>query len=496
MSTPARRKSIGLICSVWGSDFTTFFCRYVVPTLLTGENLPRLAERYDVTLLLYATAADFAAMESDAGFKEVRRLVAVRCIGIESFNTRARNHWTYWQHGVVEFKEAHDAFVMLIPDCLYAGDALRRIVDALDAHEVVYYSVPQVCRELVVAELEQAMRPGPGDAVFRILDLSCEQLSDIFIKYINPKHAAGIDRPAFFLTHPEYLLDVAPGRVGIIEQVSHPLAIRSAAGSITRGFNPAGARHDPTYLGLLGLGCEFTLKFIEQYYRWPAESMLVSRLPSLGSWSYTFREHGMSGYAATQAQVTLRGAATADIARVAAVSRRGRYAHAVLGVLQSQFAVFDFANQADNIEARRCVALAMCLPGFRRRIAALGDQVTVLLPASASIGAIVQAVATARAPSAFLEFCLMHVLPGHLQLKQGETFRLWPADRRNGRAQHLQLVAPDIPNPRMSVASGTVRSRAMLVSAHVVIYQVDIDYGSMAAMLARLSGQPGAPAAA
>ncbi len=489
MSAPARRKSIGLICSVWGADFTNFFCRYAIPTLLAGENLPRLAERYDVSLLLYASAADFAVMESDAGFKEVGRLATVRCIGIESFAARARNHWTYWQHGVVEFKEAHDAFVMLIPDCLYAGDALRRIADALESHEVVYYTVPQVCRELVVADLEQAMRRGPGDAAPRTLDLSCEQLSEIFVKYINPKHAAGIDRPAFFLTHPEYLLDVGPGRVGIIEQVSHPLAIRSAAGSITRGFNPAGARHDPTYLGLLGLGCEFTLKFIEQYYRWPAESMLVSRLPSLASWSHTFREHGMSGYAGTQAQVTLRGAAVTGVARLPKISRRGRYAQAVLGVLQSQFAVFDYANQADNIEARRCVALAMCLPGFRRRIAALGDQVTVLLPASASITAIVQAVATARAPAAFLGFCLVHVLPGHLQLKRGELFRLWPADRRAGRAQHLQLVAPDIPNPRMSVASGTVRSHAMLVSAHVVVYQVDIDYGSMDAMLARLSGQ-------
>jgi hypothetical protein len=496
MWAPARRKSLGLICSVWGADFTKFFCRYVVPTLLAGENLPRLAERYDVSLLLYATAADFAAMESDPGFKEMRRLAAVRCIGIESFAAPVRNHWTYWQHGVVEFKDAHDAFVMLIPDCLYAADALGRIADALEAHEVVYYTVPQACRELVVADLEHAMRQDAPDAAFRTLALSCEQLSDMFIKYINPKHAAGIDRPEFFLTHPEYLLNVGPGRVGIIEQVSHPLAIRSGAGSITRGFNPAGARHDPTYLGLLGVGCEFTLKFIEQYYRWPAESMLVSRLPTLASWSHTFREHGMAEYAGTQAQMTLSGAAVADIARAPATSRRARYVHAVLAVLQAQFAVFDYANQAENIEARRCVALAISLPGFRRRLAALGDRVTVLMPASASLGAIVQAAATARAPAALMEFCLMHVLPGQLQLKRGDLFRLWPADRRNGRTQHLQLVSPDIPNPRMSVASGTVRSHAMLVSAHVVVYQVDIDYGNVDAMLARLSGQPDAPAAA
>jgi len=203
MSAPARRKSIALICSVWGADFTNFFCRYVVPSLLASENLPNVARRYDVSLLLYATAADFAAMEADAGFKEVKRLVAVRFIGIEAFVGSPINHWTFWQHGVAEFKEAHDAFVMLIPDAVYANDALARIADALESHEVVYYSIPQACRELLPAALEHAFTRATGNSAGRILDLSCQQLAELLVRYINPKHAAGIDRPEYFLTPPE-----------------------------------------------------------------------------------------------------------------------------------------------------------------------------------------------------------------------------------------------------------------------------------------------------
>ena len=488
MAAPDLRESIGLVCSVWGADFTKFFCRYVVPTLLADGNLPRLAARYELTLLLYTTADDFALMEADAGFAQVKRLAAVRRIGIESFVARAPNHWTFWQHGVTAFQDEHDAFMLLIPDCLYARDALDRVAVALEAHDIVYYTVPQICRELAVEHLETAMRGPDGEAGIRRLELSSADLADIFIRYINPKHAAAIDRPAYFLTHPEYLLDVGPGRVGVVEQVSHPLAMRADAGSLTRAFNPAAARHDAAYLGLLGLGCEFTLKFVEQYYRWPAESMLLSRLPNLASWSHTFREPGMSDFASTQARATLHGAAAVDVARLPATSRRGRYTQAVLAMLQSQFAVYEYAAQAANGEARRCAALSMCLPSFRRRIAALGDQVTVLLPGRDSIAAMVETIVAARSPAALMEFSLMHVLPGHLRLKRGETFRLWPADRRGGRTQHLQVVAGDLPNPRVSVASGGVRSLATLLSDHVVLYEVDIDYGSPDAMLARLSG--------
>lgn len=494
MSAPARdattrRKSIGLICSVWGAEFTGFFCRYVVPTILARDNLPWLAERYDVGLLLYATAADFAAMEQDAAFKEVRRLAAVRRIGIESFTAGPYSHWTFWQHGVAEFKDDYGAFVPLIPDCLYAKDALRQVADALESHDIVYYAVPQVCLELVVAHLDRAIGRGAGDSPSPILELSSRDLADIFVRYINPKHAAAINQPDFFLTHPEYVLDVGPGRVGVIEPVSHPLALRSSAGSITRAFSPAGPLHDVAHLGLLGIGCEPTLKYIEQYYRWPAEAMQASRIPSLGSWCHTFREDGMQAYAATQAAVTLRGPEVVGVGRAPATNRRNQYVNAVLNVLKSQFAVFEYANAAANVEARRCVALAMCLPGVRRRIMALGDRITVLLPGPGNLGPIVQAIGQAGSPAAFVEFCLMHVLPGHLRLPRGEMFRLWPADGPAGRAQHVQLVVADVPNPRMSVASGTVRSYANLLTAHVVVYQVDIDYGNVDAMLARLTGR-------
>ncbi len=497
MSVPARdtsvrRRTIGLICSVWGDEFTGFFCRYVIPTILARQNLPWLAEHHDVGLLLYTTAADLATMEEDPGFQEVKRLAAVRCVGIESFVAGARNHWAYWQHGVAEFKDDYEDFILLIPDCLYANDCLRRVATALETSKVVYYAVPQVCRELVVGQLERSTVRAPGDPAIRLLELSVRDLSEIFVRYINPKHAAAVRRPDFFLTHPEYVLDVGPGSVGIIEQISHPLALRSTLGSITQSFSAADERQDAAHLGLLGLGCEFTLKFIEQYYRWPAESMSASRFPSLGSWCHTFLDRGMTRYAHTQARVTLRGSEVVATERLPSTGRRNRYACIAHSVLQSQFAVFEFANAAGNADARRCIALAMCLPGLRRRIMELGELVTVLIPAPRDLTAMLGALEKAGSPGALVEFCLMHVLPGHLRLRRGETFRLWPADAASRRVQHVQLVSPAVPDPRMSVASGTVRSYAARVSAHAIVYEVDLDYGNVDAMLARLDRRPAA----
>ena len=483
-----KRRAIALVGCVWGEAFSSFFCRYSLATLLTDGNLRGIAGDFDVTLLLYTTAEDFAAIERDARFLAFKRYAAVEYVCIESFSAESfRNHWTYWQHAVAAFNERYFAFVLLIPDCIYASDSLMRIAAALEGHEIVYYCVPQICRELVVAELEK-MKREEGDGG---LSIPRPRLLKLLIEYINPKHAVAVHHLDFFATHPEYLLHVEPRRLGIIELGSHPLALRSASGSITRAFNPASARHDVAYLEVLGLGCESTLKYIEQYYRWPALAAHPSRHVSLASWCYTFREHGIPTYAGTQAEIAVHGASDISDRRSPVRGRRVGYANLAMQFIGAQYKVFEFARTTSSQEVHRCIALAMCLPGMRHRIAALGREVTIFLPSPGNIQGVLKAIQAASHPSAFREFCLMHVVAGHLQLKRGEVFRLRPS-RGGGTIlpPQVQLIGSHVPDPQLATATGKVLSYPYLIDEGVVIYNAELDYGNTTSMLRRLSRLP------
>jgi len=446
-----------------------------------------VAADFDVTLVLYTTAEDLVAIEADVHFAAFRRQAAVKYVCIDSFAAaHPRNHWAFWQHAVAAFRSEFHAFVLLIPDCLYANDSLTRIVAALDSHAIVYYTVPQICRELVVGELEEMASRG-SDGV-RTLNIPRPRLLELLLKYINPKHAVALHHPTMFVTHPEYLLQVEPRRLGIIELAAHPLALRSPPASVTQAFNPASSRQDAAFLEILALGCEFTLKFIEQYYRWPALSAHASRYASLASWCFTFREHGALAFAETQAEIAL-GAATAPSDRRSPVrGHRLRYANVAMRLMAGQYRLYEFASATSSPEARRCIALAMCLPGLRRRIAALGEAVTVLLPSSGNIGDMLGALQSMGPASAFREFCLMHVVPGHLRLRRGDGFMLWPSPSGStADAPRLQLVAAAVPDPREATATGKVLSYPYLIDEGVIVYGVELDYGNAASLVGSLS---------
>lgn len=484
------RRAIALVCCVWGAAYTDFFCRYSLATLLTDANLRGIAADFDVTLLLYTTAEDFAVIERDARFRAFKQHAAVKYVCIGSFPAEIScNHWLYWQHAVATFTDDCFAFVFLIPDSIYVCDALARIVAALESHEVVYYTVPQICRELVVAELEE-MRSGRGEGM-PSLGIPRPRLLELLLKYIIPKHAVALHHPAFFVTHPEYLLHVEPHRLGIVELASHALAVRSAVGSITRACNPASPQHNIGFLEVLALGCESTLKYIEQYYRWPVLSAHPSRYVSLASWSYTHREHGVLAYAETQAEITIDGASGISDRRSPVRNRRVKYANVAIRFSGAQYRVFEFASTTSSPEVRRCIALAMCLPGMRHRIAALGRAVTIFLPSSGNIRDMVETIQKTSHASAFREFCLMHVVAGHLQLKRGDVFRLRPS-RRGGIVlpPQVQLTDSRVPNPQQGYATGKVLSYPYLIDEGVVVYDVDLDYGNTPSMLRRLSRRP------
>ena len=126
-----------------------------------------------------------------------------------------------------------DLFLVIIPDCVYAAGCLGTIIDALEEHDTVYYRLPQVCRETVAVELDGLRRIDDHEYI----SFTSLQAVELFIRHVNPKHAAAACSGTFFINHPEYAIQLSPESMIVSETASHPLAVRSSTRSVSYTFD-------------------------------------------------------------------------------------------------------------------------------------------------------------------------------------------------------------------------------------------------------------------
>jgi hypothetical protein len=88
----------------------------------------------------------------------------------------------------------------------------------------------------------------------------------------------------------------------------------------------------------------------------------------------------------------------------------------------------------------------------------------------------------------FWKFCFMHVIPGRLELEQGQTFHLWPAKHRPKGGGRLQVTDPTLSRASDTSATGILSSRALYLSADVIVYTADVSYGDIQSFVRSLSG--------
>jgi hypothetical protein len=293
---------VALVCLVWGEEFADFFARYCIPSLLEPHNLPSVAREQEVTLLLYTDRATREFLERCDSFTTLGTFVQVEWQMLEQLPAAARgNHWVPWQHAVAGRSGDFDAFLVIIPDCVYASGSLGRIIAALEDHDTVYYTLPQVCRETVGFELD-GLRRVDGHAYISFTPCRAVEL---FIRHVNPKHAAAACSGTFFLSHPEYAIELSPNSMVLSETGSHPFAVRSSTRSLSYTLDAVSPGARTCYLEILGVSAEPALKFVEEYYRWPKLHRDHSRVMNLGGWAWNFRDAGNSGYCTSAIHIGL-----------------------------------------------------------------------------------------------------------------------------------------------------------------------------------------------
>jgi hypothetical protein len=472
------RTRIALVCTVWGQEFTDFFCQYSLATLLSPTNLPRASAAYDFTLLLYTLADDLARMRSHCNFRKLATLVDIRTVLIETLPPAARSgHWIQWHHALLNPDE-FSSYILLIPDCLYANDAIEQIVNSLAANDIVYYCIPQICREPVLSYLDTVVHAAVGETPYFFLDFRKLDIASLFVKYVNPRYAVALDRPEYFVTHPEYVLHAANGRIQIHELTCHALAISNRAKAASYTFNPLSKSVKIGFLELLAVGVEYTFKYFEQYYRWHSSKMMLTRLSTLAGWSYSFSERGAAEYSLTTTDITVSGLEASAQQRTAVTNARVRYAKLSLQYRAALYAIYIGPANSCRPEVRQSIALAMCLPGFRKAVMNVCGPYTIILPVSEHASAILDLLYHIGDPRLTLRFVLMHVAQGNLLLKAGHTFVLESMAGQASYRPRLRVIEPELARCLANTVTGRIESPPTYVTEDVIAYTATIQYGS------------------
>jgi fasciclin domain-containing protein len=481
------RTRIALVCTVWGPEFTNFFCQYSLASLLSPTNLPSAAAKYDFTLLLYTEENDLARMRAHENFRRVSELVDIKPVFLASLPSAARHgHWIQWHHALGSSGE-FSSFILLIPDCLYTNDAIERIAASLEISDIVYYCIPQVCIEPIVPHLDEMSRKVIGDAPYSYLDFNQTDIASLFLKFINPRYAVALVKPDYFVSHPEYLLRPTKGRLELHELTCHPLAVSSRAMSVSYTFNSPAAATSTTFLDMLAVGVEYTLKYVEQYFRWPATGMQLSRYATLAHWSYIYFERGAAEYNKTQIEITAAGIEAVGQRRCVVENPRSKYARVLIEYHSTLYAIYDSPARACRRNVRSAIALAMSLSGFRKQLMSDGKPLTVLLPTSAAANRILDKLYDLGDPQNVLKFLLMHVIPGQLILRMQHSFVL---ERTVGRPPHrprLRVIDPALVRSMPASITGQIKSQPTYVADGVITYSAAIQYGPIAEFIERLT---------
>ena len=131
------------------------------------------------------------------------------------------------------------------------------------------------------------------------------QAVELFIRHVNPKHAAAACSGTFFVNHPEFAIQLSPKSMVVSETGSHPFAVRSSTRSVSYTLDALSPGAKTCYLEILGVSAEPALKFVEEYYRWPKLHRDHSRLMNLGSWAWIFRDASDAAYSRSAIHIAL-----------------------------------------------------------------------------------------------------------------------------------------------------------------------------------------------
>jgi len=126
---------INCITAVWGEEYTSFFTRTVLPSLLWPGNLPAVAANRETAYLIYTTESDRRRIAASDTGARLAALLPVEFIEIERFSPGSGDKYALAAdcHKLAVARSHADgaAMMLLSPDCIYSDGSFARALHLL-----------------------------------------------------------------------------------------------------------------------------------------------------------------------------------------------------------------------------------------------------------------------------------------------------------------------------------------------------------------------------
>src|SRR5216684_3022406 len=140
------RRPFIISCPVWGQPFADNFAHYICAALLSPNNLPQLAERYSVHIVIFTTVETENYLTADPLFARLRDYAAVRFVRYTekqiSYGKRMEAHYgheeVFYSHRSLAFYYARNCKFALMSYAHYVALAAGCATDALVRCELAH----------------------------------------------------------------------------------------------------------------------------------------------------------------------------------------------------------------------------------------------------------------------------------------------------------------------------------------------------------------------
>jgi len=169
------RRPFVISCPVWGQPFADNFAHYICAALLSPNNLPQLAKRYSVHIVIFTTVETENHLTADPVFARLSDYAVVRFVRYTekqmNYGKRMEAHYgheeVFYSHRSLAFYYARNCKFALMSCAHYVALAAGRATDALVSCEVADTMLNDGALTLMAGRLE-----GGADAVL----INCLQM--------------------------------------------------------------------------------------------------------------------------------------------------------------------------------------------------------------------------------------------------------------------------------------------------------------------------------
>jgi hypothetical protein len=417
------RQAFVAVLVVWGESFIDLFLKAGLPSILSPNNIPKVAGNFDLEMIIATRRDDIHFFQGDPLIRLLEKHVRIKYdCRFDRTLQAGIDHWRPWREIREEASAQSKHFLSILPDVTYADGAIHELCKAGVESDLVYACIPQVSKEFALRAMQHELVPGQPATFTR------DRLARLLRDYIHPKHAVMIERPTRQINHPEFYIRANDHEIAIAEFGAQPFCVSAGCRNLTLGFDSYSPLVTLRKIPIAGLGMEDTIKYYDLFYCWRQEAWDRLKPFNMATWARHFRGHALIAHGRFEQRLPSQpqpapGGGEFDYANSVQVVENRRYRHhaAILELMQHFLAARDcFAGMVDD-DVLILSHLPVISPRVRKLLLRIG-RMTIFVPVHCTASASTKSIVAMER-----EFASC-IVPGEISMAPGTLFSLIPSN--------------------------------------------------------------------